>query len=255
MRNYLRKLSAKERSDLADRHLAYFLTFVAGAANAGGFMAVQQYTSHMSGIVSAMADNLVLGETALFVAGLGAFLAFVAGAGCSAILVNWGRRLHLHSQYALPLMLEALLLLLFGLFGKEIQFESWFVVPITVMLLCFIMGLQNAIITKLSQSRIRTTHITGLVTDFGIELGKLFYWNLSTPMHPEGRQMDPVRADWPKLILLFNLISLFFTGGVTGAYTFGHFGFIAASALAVIVASLAIIPIIDDIKRLIFKII
>ena len=49
---YLRRLTGKERSERSDRHLARFLTFIAGAANAGGFLAVQQYTSHMSGIVS-----------------------------------------------------------------------------------------------------------------------------------------------------------------------------------------------------------
>ncbi len=50
-------------------------------------------------------------------------------------------------------------------------------VPATVMLLCFIMGLQNAVITKLSHAEIRTTHVTGVVTDIGIELGKLSYCN------------------------------------------------------------------------------
>ena len=51
----------RARSPEANRHLAYVLTFVAGAVNAGGFLAVQQYTSHMSGIVSMMADHLAVG--------------------------------------------------------------------------------------------------------------------------------------------------------------------------------------------------
>jgi len=40
-------------------------------------------------------------------------------------------------------------------------------VSATVMLLCFIMGLQNAVISKISRSEIRTTHVTGLVTRRG----------------------------------------------------------------------------------------
>jgi uncharacterized membrane protein YoaK (UPF0700 family) len=40
-------------------------------------------------------------------------------------------------------------------------------------MLCFIMGLQNATVTKISGARIRTTHVTGMITDVGIELGKL----------------------------------------------------------------------------------
>ncbi|MBB3146725.1 uncharacterized membrane protein YoaK (UPF0700 family) [Phyllobacterium trifolii] len=71
---YLRRLAGRERFEKSDRHLARFLTFVAGAANAGGFLAVHRYTSHMSGIVSSMADNLMLGEIDLALAGLAAFL-------------------------------------------------------------------------------------------------------------------------------------------------------------------------------------
>jgi len=58
---YLRGLTGKHRQQAADRQLARYLAFIAGATNAGGFLAVKQYTSHMSGIVSAMTDNLALG--------------------------------------------------------------------------------------------------------------------------------------------------------------------------------------------------
>jgi uncharacterized membrane protein YoaK (UPF0700 family) len=60
--SHLRHLTGKERSQLANRRLARYLALVAGASNAGGFLAVQQYTSHMSGIVSSMADQLALGQ-------------------------------------------------------------------------------------------------------------------------------------------------------------------------------------------------
>jgi len=33
-----------------------------------------------------------------------------------------------------------------------------------VLLLCFMMGLQNAVISKLSNAEIRTTHVAGIVT-------------------------------------------------------------------------------------------
>ena len=35
------------------------------------------------------------------------------------------------------------------------------------------MGLQNAVVTRISHARVRTTHVTGMVTDIGIELGNL----------------------------------------------------------------------------------
>lgn len=87
---YLRRLTSPERTDEANRTLGQSLAFVAGAANAGGFLAVRQYTSHMSGIVSAVADDLVLGDFVPVLAGVASLLAFLGGAACTAVLVNWG---------------------------------------------------------------------------------------------------------------------------------------------------------------------
>ncbi len=239
---YLRKLTGKDRSQRANRHLACFLSFIAGAINAGGFLAVGQYTSHMSGIVSSMADNLALGSVGLMLAGLACLLAFLAGAMTSALLINWGRRQELQAEYALPLMLEAVLLLLFGLLGGNLEGHKWLFVPITVILLCYIMGLQNAIITKISKAEIRTTHITGMVTDIGIELGKLVYWN---KLKPHQSRQD-VLGDRDKLRLLATLVTLFFSGGLIGAMGFKHVGFIATAPLAATLMCLAIVPIFDD---------
>ena len=243
--NYLRDLTGKERSQIGNRRLARYLAFVAGAANAGGFLAVQQYTSHMSGIVSAMADNLALGNIVVMLAGLGALLSFLMGAACCALLVNWGRRRKLHSEYAFPLMLEATLLIFFGLLGGILETHEWLFVPAAVMLLCFIMGLQNAIVTKLSKAEIRTTHVTGMVTDIGIELGKLFYWNTSGP--DAGKPF--VRADRQKLVILGSLVGLFFIGGVAGALGFHRIGFISTLPLAAILIALAVVPVADDLRE------
>ncbi len=243
---YLRRLTGNVRSPEANRQLAYYLTFVAGAANAGGFLAVQQYTSHMSGIVAAMADDLALGMIVLVLQGIGALASFLAGAASSAIIINMARRSHLTSQYALPLMLEAVLLMCFGLLGGNIEHLRWLFGPVTVMVLCFIMGLQNAMVTKVSNAEIRTTHVTGMVTDVGIELGKLFYWNIT-----ESNESTPfVRANREKLIMLSTLIGLFFVGGVTGALGFARVGFISTVPLACLLLVLAAVPVADDVFRL-----
>src|SRR6185437_16772337 len=108
---YLRALTTPERTGESNRRLGRSLAFVAGAANAGGFVAVGQYTSHMSGIVSSTADSLALGDVGLAGAGFASLLSFVSGAATSAVMINWGRRRALRSLYAMPLMLEAVLLL------------------------------------------------------------------------------------------------------------------------------------------------
>ena len=242
--SYARSLAGRERTATGNRRLGYTLTFVAGATNAGGFLAVAQYTSHMTGIVSAMADHVASGKYALVLAGAGALLAFLLGAACSAVMVNFARRRHLHSEYALPLMLEALLLLAFGLLGARLSRIEGLFAPATVMLLCFIMGLQNAVISKLSHAEIRTTHITGMVTDLGIELGKLAYWNMAA-----GPVRSKVRADRVRLRVLGLMVTSFFIGGVIGAFGFEHVGFVSTIPLAVALVSLAAVPAADDVAE------
>lgn len=241
---YLRELAGRNRTHQGNRHLAFILSAIAGAVNAGGFLAVGQYTSHMSGIISAMADHLALGSVTLMLAGAACLFFFGAGAATSAVMINWSRRRHLHAEYAMPLMLEALLLLVFAVLGGNMVTHEWLFIPVTVILLCFVMGLQNAMITKLSRAEIRTTHVTGMVTDIGIELGKMIYWNRHD--YPEGR----VRADMDKLKNLSILVFLFFLGGFIGALGFKHIGFVFGVPLAGMLVFLALVPVIDDLRHL-----
>jgi uncharacterized membrane protein YoaK (UPF0700 family) len=222
--------------------LGMTLCFVAGATNAGGFLAVGQYTSHMTGVLSSVADNLILGQFALALAGVAALVAFVCGAMTTAWMVNWGLRRKLQSAYGRPLLLEAVLLLVFGLFGTGINVWAGLFAPLTVLLLCFLMGLQNAVITKISHAEIRTTHITGLVTDMGIELGKLVYVNRLN-------RDDPVRADRHRLGIHLKLIGSFFVGGLSGAIGFKTMGFVATVPLSLFLLVLVLRPVLSDAKN------
>ncbi|MGF6273083.1 uncharacterized membrane protein YoaK (UPF0700 family) [Massilia sp. UYP11] len=243
--SYARSLTGHERTPGANRHLGVALAFVAGAINAGGFLAVREYTSHMTGIVSSAADHLVLGDTRLVLAALGALLSFLLGAACTAILVNYIRRRGLHSGFALPLLLEAVLLLVFGILGARLAAIDAFFVPLTVMLLCFMMGLQNAVITKVSHAEIRTTHMTGIVTDIGIELGKMAYWNADGPL-----RQPKVTANLARLLLMLSLLGAFCLGGVAGALGFQHLGYLSTVPLAAFLCLLAIVPVVDDAVRI-----
>jgi len=236
---YLRRLTGAKRSETADRHLARYLAFIAGAANAGGFLAVRQYTSHMSGMVSAMADNLAVGSLPLVFSGLAAVLSFLFGALVTTMLIRWARIHALDSEYALPLLIEAGLLVLFGFTGRV--FTGGRVLG-TVMLLSFTMGLQNAIITKLSKAVIRTTHLTGMVTDLGIALGRIVFSAFQ-------KIELSISAELATLQLLSSLIGLFFIGGVTGALGFKYLGFFFTFPLAAVLVVLAAMPVIDDVRR------
>jgi uncharacterized membrane protein YoaK (UPF0700 family) len=244
--NYVRTLTAQARSARANRHLGFTLAGVAGAMNAGGFLAVHQYTSHMTGIVSSASDNLALGAFDLVLDALGAMLSFVLGAASTALLVNFARRRALASEYALPLLFEAVLLLAFGVLGARLSEVKGLFVPATVMLLCYTMGLQNALVTKLSHAEIRTTHMTGIVTDIGIELGKMLYWNIDKG--PGNPARPRVTANHERLAVLCGLLGSFFGGGVAGALGFKVLGYVATVPLALLLCGLAIVPALDDLR-------
>ncbi|HEY0264322.1 MAG TPA: YoaK family protein, partial [Granulicella sp.] len=146
------------------------------------------------------------------------------------------RSKQLHSEYALPLLLEAVLIGIFGATGRV--FEGRRVLD-TVMLLCFTMGLQNAVVTKLSDAVIRTTHMTGIITDIGIELGRVL-WGVR-PGEP-----DTSKQDKDKLHMHSRILVLFFIGGVIGAFGFKYVGFLFTLPLVCILLMLAAIPVIDD---------
>ena len=236
---FLRGWTDVQRTPQSNLRLGATLAFVAGATNAGGFLAVGQYTSHMTGYLSAMADHLVLGQLSLLLAAAAALASFIAGAMTTAILVNWGMQRQLKSAYSLPLLLEAMLLLVFGLLGASLGLHTALLVPLTVLLLCFMMGLQNAVISKISHAEIRTTHVTGLVTDLGIELGKLVYLNRQ-------RSGTPVRASRQRMRMQGLLIGLFFFGGVVGALGFQFAGYVTTLPLAVLLLVLSLRPLIFD---------
>ena len=228
----LRIAAAHRRTRRNDLMLGAILAFVAGAMNAGGFLAIGHYTSHMTGIVSAIADNLALGLFGLVGAGMALLVSFTVGAACSAILINWARRHARRQQYAYPLALESGLLIAFAGIGAVLPAAS--AAPATALLLCFVMGLQNATITKISGARIRTTHLTGMITDVGIELGKLAYGRIVRSLdHP------PLSTDSRKLGILLPIVGMFFIGGLVGALGFKHIGHAFSLPLAALLLAVA----------------
>jgi uncharacterized membrane protein YoaK (UPF0700 family) len=92
------------------------------------------------------------------------------------------------------------------------------------------MGLQNATITKISGAEIRTTHVTGVITDLGLESVQLFYWWLGRLRGRRwaraGRilrisQRHPTAL---RLLLLASIIGSFLLGVAAGTFAFDHTG-------------------------------
>lgn len=241
-------LTGLHRTASVDRIFGLLLAFNAGAVNAGGLLVVHMYTSHMSGFASQVADGLVLGNLPLLLGAFGALLAFLTGAASTAVIVHWAQRHHLRSAFAIPLMLEAALLLVFGLLGAiTLTWPTPFAVPLTVLLLSYIMGLQNGLSSAMSHGKMRTTHMTGHVTDLGLELGRLFYRN-----HRDTPPDQRVRANRVALRFYGGLIGMFIVGGIVGATGFKYIGFVWVVPLAALLLALSLPPFRRDLRRSVY---
>ncbi|SEM70125.1 Uncharacterized membrane protein YoaK, UPF0700 family [Loktanella fryxellensis] len=224
-----RVLLAPRRTSGSDRVLGTLLAAIAGAANAGGFFAVGQYTSHMTGYLSLVADNVATLQWRIVLLSTLAIVALVAGAATCTLLITWARRVSHWHQYAWPLCAQGVLLGSFAL-GAVLDGPAWRIAAL--VLLCFIMGMQNAMITKISGARIRTTHATGMVTDIGIEVGRA--------VHARIWRDGTVMPDRMKLAILLQLVTAFVVGGVAGAVGYGLVGFLFSLPLAAILLILGL---------------
>ena len=153
--------------------LATLLPAIAGAVNASGFFAVGTYTSHMTGIVSRAGDEMAqrhwwLATRAFFFLGC-----FIFGAVVATALILHARKRE-QPAFWRPLLLEAAILFCFASISVGVGHPPHINSFSMTSLICFGMGVQNALVTKLSGARIRTTHLTGVTTDIGIELMKTF---------------------------------------------------------------------------------
>lgn len=207
--------------DNALRRLGYIMAFIAGAVNAGGFFAIGYYTSHVSGEVSAMADHLILGDIKIAVLYLCMLVCFIGGAMHATWLIIWARRSRYRGGYGISMSIESLLLLVFGILGASLntEWQILFFSP-TIMLLCFIMGMHNTVVTELSNGLLRSTHMTGIATDIGIELSKALYFH-KNPIN----KVREIKANRRKLTLFIGILCCFFIGGIIGALGFRHLGY------------------------------
>jgi uncharacterized membrane protein YoaK (UPF0700 family) len=170
--------------------------------------------SHMSGAVSRLGIDLAtrnLADLRVVVSIVGGFL---AGAMVSGMVIG-GRKLRPGRRYAVALLIEGGVLavavaLLRG--GNALG----------VTLAATACGIQNAMASSYYGLDIRTTHVTGIVTDLGVMMG---HWI-------RHRRVPP----W-KLMLLLGILTGFFAGGLAGAAAFRRVGvtalaFASAACLA-----------------------
>ncbi|GJE48844.1 hypothetical protein GOFOIKOB_1878 [Methylobacterium tardum] len=219
------------RTPEADRALALSLAAVAGALNTAGFYAVGLFASNMTGNVSAISDRAGTGDLALAVQACLLVILFVLGAASATLLIRRRRRTAGPSAYAYGVCAEAILLVALGLLVLPLH------EPVRshalVLGLSFVLGLQNAAVTKISEARVRTTHVTGMITDIGIELARWLDRGASVP--------DPLKPHDPERLRLHLLtVAAFLVGGAVGVVAYRLIGVALLFAAAGILACLAL---------------
>lgn len=180
---------------------AMLLAANAGFINAVGLGFFHSPVSHMSGAVSHLGLDVARTAWGDARATLLIIVGFLLGAVASGILIG-ASRLVPGRHYGTALMAE----------GGLLAFSTWLLAtgsPWALPLASMALGLQNAMASSYCGFLIRTTHVTGTVTDIGVMIG---HWI-------RHRAVDR----W-KLGFLFAVFGAFAVGGWFGALGDRRFG-------------------------------
>ncbi|HJR11116.1 MAG: DUF1275 domain-containing protein [Xanthomonadaceae bacterium] len=142
------------------------LAFIAGLVNAVGYLGFRhESVSNMTGNTSLLGVALGKADGGEAAHWAFAIAAFVLGTMLSAMIVQQST-LKLGRRYGVALMLESSLLFAAVPFLDASS-------SIGLYLASIAMGLQNGMVSAYSGALIRTTHVTGILTDLGIYLGHM----------------------------------------------------------------------------------
>ncbi|MBU0696519.1 MAG: DUF1275 domain-containing protein [Bacteroidetes bacterium] len=200
--------TGKNRTFRHNLRLASFLSMVAGIVNISGLLSVHELTTNVTGHFAFFAEKLVNSSFQSSFNNLLFILSFLLGAFFSGIMVEIiYKRNDSRSTIIIPVIFEIIILVTITFLGK--LFSETHPISIACSLL-FAMGLQNALVTHISKSVVRTTHLTGLFTDLGIELAQLFFIK-------ELRKLSTLKSS---IKLRMVIILFFFLGCITGGILF-----------------------------------
>jgi len=221
---------------------------VGGFVDAIGFLVVGSFISSMTGNTALGGARLAEWHWANAWFCFFLVATFLGGATVSGIITEGGRRLGYQSVYAMGLVVEAILLTMFLLCHVVLGQVS----PLLAGgLLCAAMGLQNATITQIAGAVVRTTHVTGVVTDFGIESVQFLYWFRDRTRGRFGNRLkrafrlSPRHPSLQRLMLLASIWTSFTLGVVLGAIAWQH---LHSNALIVPIGFLCYMIILDALR-------
>ena len=200
----------RRRTFYHNLRLASTLSFVAGLVNIVGVLSVATLTTNVTGHFAFLAEEVSLKNYTKAITYIFYVLFFLFGAFTCNFLVELVSIKKPRISHALPMFIEILILTTIG-------FSTDFNPLYIAYALLFTMGLQNALVTNISQSVVRTTHLTGLFTDLGIDLSQLFFFKAA----------DQRKKLMAGIKLRLTIISFFFIGGILGGILYSKIGIAA----------------------------
>ncbi len=197
----------KSRTLAHNLRIATILSFVAGIVNVTGFLAFSQLTTNVTGHFALFIKDVA--ELDFWKGTIYFFyiFSFLLGSFLSSFLIELFKESKRFNVFVLPTIIECLILI-------SIAVASNFIIlsfpNLIVCLLLFAMGLQNSFVTKISNAVVRTTHLTGLFTDLGIDISQLFF----PKTYPNKNKLKE------NIKLRLYIIAFFFLGGIIGGFLY-----------------------------------
>ena len=212
------RLEGPARSPRKNTILAGYLAFVAGFVNSGGFVLIGSFTSHVTGSVGRLSTDVTRGDLgAAFFAAL-LVVTFFLGSLAASLILQGPRPTRLPRAYGAALSLEALLLAVFIFVAGLAQTSHPRLRDAEAAILCAAMGMQNSLVTRLSGAVVRTTHLTGVITDLGIETAQWLRRRARSWRSPAGPELDADgRPAHLRTVLLLTITAMFTLGALSGA--------------------------------------
>jgi len=199
----------KSRTLKHNLQIATVLSLAAGIINVTGFLSFKQLTTNVTGHFALFIYDLANFK---FWKGTIYFLyifSFLLGSFASSFLIEKYRVNKQLNVFVIPTVIESLILISIAVISNfvEITYPNFI-----VFAMLFAMGLQNSFVTKISNAVVRTTHLTGLFTDLGIDLSHLLF----PESHPD---RDKLKEN---IKLRIYIISSFFIGGLIGGFVYSE---------------------------------
>lgn len=194
------------------------MAFHAGLLNIAGFMAGHNIVAHVTGFVTFSGYYISQNQTIHAAEMLIFPLVFILGSMISGYFVDIRLKLQKEPKYYITFGLMFFLVLfvyingLLGHWGKfgAVNYKSFSL----LVILCLVCGIQNGTISIVSQSVIRTTHLTGLATDLGLGIVRIL----------KKRELRGLINDEGKSNLMrIGIISFFTIGSIVGGFLFERF--------------------------------